>query len=74
MQIEVRLFATLREGRFVKQPVELAAPCPTRDVLLLLGIREREVFLCLVNGEHSKLDRVLANNDVVSLFPAVGGG
>ena len=74
MQIEVRLFATLREGRFVKKQVELAAPCPIRDILQLLGICESEVFLCLVNGEHSKLERVLADKDIVSLFPAVGGG
>ena len=74
MNVEVRLFATLREGRFVKQQVSLAAPCPVRDLLLLLAIRETEVFLCLVNGENHKLDRTLADNDVVSLFPAVGGG
>ena len=74
MQIEVRLFATLREGRFSKREVELAAPCPVRDVLQFLGICESEVFLCLVNGEHSRLDRKVADKDVVSLFPAVGGG
>ncbi len=74
MQIEVRLFATLREGRFATKHVELAAPCPVRDVLQLLGICENEVFLCLVNGQHCKTDRVLADKDVVSLFPAVGGG
>ena len=74
MQIEVRLFATLREGRFVKKEVELAAPCPVRDLLQLLALCEAEVFLCLVNGEHSRLDCTLADKDVVSLFPAVGGG
>lgn len=74
MQIEVRLFATLREGRFVKKQVELAAPCPVRELLPLLGICETEVFLCLVNGVHSRLGSILADNDVVSLFPAIGGG
>ena len=74
MQIEVRLFATLREGRFVTKRVELSAPCPIHDVLHSLGIRDAEVFLCLVNGQHCKLDRTLADGDVVSLFPAVGGG
>jgi molybdopterin converting factor small subunit len=74
MQIEVRLFATLREGRSSSQRIEIAVPCPVREVLPLLRLREGEVFLCLVNGEHCRLDRVLADNDVVSLFPAVGGG
>ena len=74
MQIEVRLFATLREGRFGSGRIELALPCPVRDLLPLLGIREGEVFLCLVNGEHAGLDRTLADRDVVALFPAVGGG
>ncbi|MCY3021393.1 MAG: MoaD/ThiS family protein [Planctomycetota bacterium] len=74
MQVEVRLFAALREGRFGTQRLELAVPCPVRDLLQLLSICEGEVFLCLVNGQHSKLDRKLADGDVVSLFPAVGGG
>ena len=74
MHAEVRLFATLREGRFATKHVELAAPCPVHDLLPLLNIRDAEVFLCLVNGQHSRLDRTLADNDVVSLFPAVGGG
>jgi molybdopterin converting factor small subunit len=74
MQIEIRLFATLREGRCSSQRIEIAVPCPVSDLLPLLRLRESDVFLCLVNGQHRRLDHVLAGNDIVSLFPAVGGG
>ena len=74
MQVEVRLFATLREGRFKTRRFEVPSPCRIRDLLKHAGIPARKVHLRLVNGESSGLDRELADQDVVSLFPAVGGG
>jgi molybdopterin converting factor small subunit len=75
MQVEIRLFAGLREGRFKKQP---GTPMPDgarlADVLRLLGIADEEVCLPLVNGRYSSLDCALHEGDVVSLFPAAGGG
>jgi molybdopterin synthase sulfur carrier subunit len=74
MQVEVRLFATLCEGRFKKQRVELPADSVLRDLLKHLNIPEKETFLCLVNGAHSQHGRKLSDNDIVALFPPVGGG
>ena len=74
MDVEVRLFAGFRTGRFKKRTFDLPEGTPLRTVLAQLNIPEKEVSLPLVNGEYSKLDRQLLASDVLSLFPAVGGG
>ncbi|HEY3321799.1 MAG TPA: MoaD/ThiS family protein [Planctomycetota bacterium] len=74
MKIEVRLFATFREGRFSRQSFDVTEPCALRDLLKLIDIPEAAVHLPMVNGEYSTLARVLRDGDIVSLFPAVGGG
>ena len=74
MEVEVRLFAGFRAGRFKNRTVSLAAGACLADLLRQLDIPEEEVPLPLVNGRYSKLDRQLGDNDVVSLFPAIGGG
>ena len=74
MQVEVRLFAIFRQGRFNRTAMDLPEGTPLRDLILQLEIPEKEVSLPLVNGQYSPLDRVLAAGDVVALFPAVGGG
>ena len=74
MNVEVRLFATLREGRFKKRAMELPEPTTLGDVVRQLEIAEGDVALPLVNGRFSDLAVELADGDVVSLFPPVGGG
>ena len=74
MEVEIRLFAGLRDGRFKRRSSTLAEGTRLRDVVRELSIAEQEVSLPLVNGEYSPLDRELRGGDVVSLFPAVGGG
>lgn len=72
--IEVRLFATFREGRekIVYFKPEQAA-C-TKDILDLLEIPHEEVAICLINGFHSKIEDSVKDGDVLALFPPVGGG
>jgi len=74
MKIEVHLFATLRQGRFFKQPIDLPAGSRLVDVLALLGIGRHEVTIRLLNGREAEWERPLGEGDTVSLFPPVGGG
>jgi molybdopterin converting factor small subunit len=74
MQVEVRLFATLREGRFDKQTIEKAEAVSISDLLEHLGIPIDQVGILLVNGLNTSVEHKLTSNDVVSLFPAIGGG
>jgi molybdopterin converting factor small subunit len=74
MKIEVRLFATLRDGRAKVLDMKVAQNSSARKILELLDIRQEDVALLLVNGRDGNLDEQLAEGDVLSLFPPVGGG
>jgi len=74
MEVEVRLFATLRLGRFKTRTLDVAEGATVRDVLREAGVPAEAVSLPLINGLYSKLDQHLAPGDVVSAFPALGGG
>lgn len=72
--IEVRLFATLREGRGKVILLEPDSVKTIQDVMTALNLPREEVNIMLLNGFHQKPETEVKDNDVVSLFPAVGGG
>ena len=72
--IEVRLFAGLRQGRQKIYQMETDSIKTVQDVMDVLNIHRSEVNILLVNGFHQKPETELKDADVVSLFPAVGGG
>ena len=72
--IEVRLFATLREGRGKVQMLSAAEFATARDIISHLDIPVEEVAILLINGFHKKPDNEVKDGDVVALFPPVGGG
>ena len=78
MHVEVRLFATLREGRFNRRTLDLPEGTSVGGLLERLaippGVPGRHVILPLVNGRHAKPDQPLADGDIVAIFPAVAGG
>jgi sulfur carrier protein len=75
LNVEVRLFATFRKGRFKKKNIEIVEEnVKVLDLLNKLGIKEDEVALIIVNGRHSSVDRIMEEGDVLSLFPPVAGG
>ena len=74
MKIEVRLFATFRQGREKKQILDLNDDTTILDILNILNIDKEEVAILLLNGMDGSFDRKLKNEDVLSIFPPVGGG
>ncbi len=74
MKIEVRLFATLREGRKKVQDIEVEEDSSVCDILKIIEVKKEDVAICIVNGRKKSLDIKLHDGDVLSLFPAVGGG
>lgn len=74
INIEVRLFATFREGRDKKYFLELPKGTTILKILEMLNIEEKEVSIMLLNGIDGESNRELSNGDVLSLFPPVGGG
>jgi sulfur carrier protein len=79
MEIEVKLFATLRDylpkgsGRFSSR-MEIDDHTKVQDILAKLKIPEEIPKIILINGVHGKKDQVLKEGDVLSLFPPVAGG
>ena len=72
--IEVRLFATLREGRGKIFQLEAEKYTCGRDVFKEFGIPEEEVAIFLINGFHSKPEDSVKDGDILAIFPPVGGG
>ncbi|MFZ5974160.1 MAG: MoaD/ThiS family protein [Bacillota bacterium] len=74
MQVKVRLFATLREGRGKEVMVDLPDGGTAQNIIESLKIAREDVAILLINGRDGRLDTQLAGTDVVSIFPPVGGG
>ena len=74
MQIKVRLFATLRENRGKELTVELIEEHTVTEIIRQLNISKEEVAILLINGRDGEFDTKLKEEDVVSIFPPVGGG
>ena len=72
--IEVRLFAGLRQGRQKVYQMEPDTVKTVQDIMDTLNIQRGEVNILLINGFHQKPETEVKDEDVVSLFPAVGGG
>ncbi len=72
--IEVRLFAGLRQGRQKIYQMESESLKNVQDIMDTLNIQREEVNILLINGFHQKPETEVKDGDIVSLFPAVGGG
>lgn len=79
MEIEVKLFATLREylpkgsGQFSCK-MEVDGSTRVQDILLRLKMPEQIPKIILINGVHGKREQALKEGDVLSIFPPVAGG
>lgn len=74
MEVNVKLFATLRDGRFKVEKADVSENTQIKDVISKYNIPEEEVKICLLNGRDAEFSQKLQNGDTLSLFPPVGGG
>jgi sulfur carrier protein ThiS len=72
MQVQVKLFVTLRKNRI--QNVELPDGSDAKDLIHQLGIPLEEVGILGVNGRLATLDQKLEEGNVIYIMPFVGGG
>ena len=72
--VEVRLFAGLRQGRQKIYQMESDSVKTVQDIMDALNIQRSEVNILLINGFHQKPETEVKDEDVVSVFPTVGGG
>ena len=80
MQITIRLLAGYRQFLPVGHDAqagycyEISPGMTVGDVLADLPIPRDDVYTFFVDGRHAERDRILQAGDVLSVFPAVGGG
>lgn len=72
--IEVRVFATLRQGREKITMLPAEGFTTAGEILHHMDIPRDEVSILLINGFHKKPEDSVKDGDVVALFPPVGGG
>ncbi len=72
--IEVRLFATFREGRDKVYFLELKDFKNAGEIIDHFRIRREDVAILLINGVYSPIGTSVKDGDVIALFPPVGGG
>ena len=73
-RVTVKLFATLREGRFNVDSLELQPGSTVTTIVHRLGIPEKEATLIFLNGRHADLSTELFDGDTLAIFPPIGGG
>ncbi|MGD9569403.1 MAG: MoaD/ThiS family protein [Sedimentibacter sp.] len=74
MEIEIRLFASFRNGRWKSKRLLYDDNVQIMDVLDFLHINKEEIGMILVNGSYQTVDYNLHDNDILALFPPVAGG
>lgn len=74
MKVKVKLFATLRQGREKELMIDLPQGATIKDLIEMLDLSKEEVAIIFINGRSKELHEVLQEDDIVSIFPPVGGG
>ena len=74
MQITVKLFANLRENREKIMDMDVRSDTTVKEIIESLGIPLQDVAIIMINGRGTKSEAVLKSDDVLALFPPVGGG
>jgi sulfur-carrier protein len=74
IKITVKLFATFRIGREKIQIMDLQEGTTPKYIASTLGIDVKDIAILLINGRDGEINSSLAEGDVLSIFPPVGGG
>lgn len=75
MKVEVRLFTSLRINREKKYIMEVEPGATPMLLAEMLDIQPKEIQIILINGRVCKeAAHEVQNGDIISFFPAVGGG
>jgi len=76
MKITIKLFATLRQGRFKIGEFEYPEGITVGQVLdkLVISRKEMEIGIVFINGKHADFNTIINAGDIVAIFPPVAGG
>ncbi|MFW2366120.1 MAG: MoaD/ThiS family protein, partial [Desulforhopalus sp.] len=74
MKITVKLFAYFRDNRFKVEEREIDETITVGDIVDGLGIDREEVGVLMINSRHTTFETHPVSDDVLAIFPVVGGG
>ncbi|MCG3221136.1 MAG: MoaD/ThiS family protein [Candidatus Heimdallarchaeota archaeon] len=79
MKIRIKLYASLRKylpGTEIGEEViiKVAQGSTIKEILSSFTIDEKLAKIIFVNGVHKRLDHILQENDLLVVFPPIGGG
>ncbi|MCK8061123.1 MULTISPECIES: MoaD/ThiS family protein [unclassified Fusibacter] len=74
MKITVKLFATLRENREKIMTMDVKEGTTPLEISQLIEIPHEDIAIIMINGRSCELNTPLKEEDVLALFPPVGGG
>ena len=74
MQITVKLFAYFRDNRFKVEEKQIGEGTTVGDIVDNLGIDREEVGVLMLNSRHTEFTVEPSANDVLAIFPVIGGG
>ncbi len=72
--MKVKLFASLRDGRFKEKDWDYVEGITVGRILEKLNINKEVVGALLVNSLQVGPDYTLKDDDTLSVFPLLGGG
>ena len=72
--VDVRLFATFREGRFIAQPRKYPAGTAVDYIIEELNIPVPDIGIIMLNSRHAEGATILKDGDRLAIFPKIGGG
>jgi sulfur-carrier protein len=74
VEITVKLFATLREGRFNQKDCGYPSGITVGRIIEELNIPPDQAAIIFVNNRHASPKKELLDGDVLAIFPPIGGG
>jgi len=74
MKVTVKLFAFFRESRFKLENRDLEKGTTVGNIVDVLGINREEIGVLMINSRHTTLETELSENDILAIFPVIGGG
>lgn len=74
VHVTIKLFATFRKDRFAVREDDLPDGTRVSDVVTGLDIDPDAIGVILANGRHVELEHELRQDDVLAIFPVIGGG
>ena len=74
MKVTVKLFAYFRESRFKIEEWDVDGKSTVGEIVDSLNIDREEVGVLMINSRHTSFETTLSENDILAIFPVIGGG